>query len=52
MLTKVRLALHRRLPWSTMNFLVDAHQRGLLRQAGAIYRFRHLELERRLATRP
>ena len=28
------------------------HQRGVLRQAGATYQFRHLELQRRLATRP
>jgi NACHT domain len=52
MLTRVWLALHRRLPWSLMSFLADAHQRGILRQAGAVYQFRHLELQRRLATRP
>ena len=28
------------------------HQRGVLGQAGATYQFRHLELQRRLATRP
>ena len=45
------LAFHRQLPWSLMAFLADAHQRGVLRQAGATYQFRHLELQHRLATR-
>jgi hypothetical protein len=35
-----------------MTFLSDVHQRGVLRQAGAVYRFRHIDLQRRLATRP
>jgi hypothetical protein len=45
------LALHHRLPWSLMDFLTDAHRRGILRQAGAVYQFRHIELQRRLAAR-
>lgn len=45
------LALHRRLPWSLMDFLADAHQRGILRQAGSVYQFRHIDLQHRLATR-
>jgi hypothetical protein len=45
------LAVRRRLPWPLMSFLADAHQRGVLRQAGAMYQFRHAELQRRLATR-
>ena len=32
-------------------YLVDAHKRGILRQAGAVYQFRHIELQHRLATR-
>jgi len=32
-----------------VTFLADAHQRGVLRQAGAVYQFRHLELQRHLA---
>ena len=43
------LAIRRRLPWRMSSFLDDAHQRGVLRQAGAMYQFRHLELQRRLA---
>ena len=46
------LVLHRRLPWSLMDFLADAHQRGVLRQAGSVYQFRHIDLQHRLATRP
>ena len=45
------LAFRRQLPWPLMAFLADAHKRGVLRQAGATYQFRHLELQRRLATR-
>jgi hypothetical protein len=45
------LAFRRQLPWPLMAFLADAHQRGVLRQAGATYQFRHLELQHRLATR-
>ena len=51
-LSRVWLALRGRLPWSLMNFLSDAHQRGVLRQAGAVYQFRHRELQRRLARNP
>ncbi|MFF7477019.1 NACHT domain-containing protein [Streptomyces sp. NPDC008092] len=44
------LALRHRLPWRLMAFLADAHQhRGVLRQAGAVYQFRHIELQRYLA---
>ena len=52
-LARYWLALRRRLPWRLMGFLADAHkQRGVLRQAGAVYQFRHVDLQRRLATRP
>jgi hypothetical protein len=47
------LALRGRLPWRLMRFLADAHQhRGVLRQAGAAYQFRHAELQRHLASGP
>jgi len=51
--TSARIWLARRdqLPWSLMNFLEDSHQRGVLRQAGAVYQFRHIELQHRLADR-
>jgi len=51
-LARCWLAFRRRLPWRLMAFLADAHeQRGVLRQAGGVYQFRHLELQRRLAYR-
>ncbi|MGV9456060.1 NACHT domain-containing protein [Streptomyces sp. NPDC003635] len=37
------------LPWRVMTFLRDAHRRGVLRQSGGLYRFRHIELRNRLA---
>jgi hypothetical protein len=44
------LALRGALPWQLMRFLVDAHtERGILRQSGAQYQFRHVELMRWLA---
>jgi hypothetical protein len=43
------LALRRGLPWRLMRFLEDAHQRGILRQAGAVYQFRHGKLQDYLA---
>ena len=51
MLARGWLAWHGNLPWPLMSFLTDAHQRGILRQAGAVYQFRHIELQHRLAKR-
>lgn len=39
-----------RLPLRLISLLSDAHKRGILRQEGGIYQFRHVELQRRLAT--
>jgi len=50
-LSRAWLTLRYRLPWSLMTFLEDAHERGVLRQAGAVYQFRHIELQHRLANR-
>ncbi|MEU1131078.1 NACHT domain-containing protein [Streptomyces sp. NPDC005900] len=51
-LLTVRLSLcpPGRLPWHLMAFLAEAHERGVLRQAGAIYQFRHARLQERLAS--
>jgi hypothetical protein len=38
-----------RVPWRTLRFLSDAHRRGVLRQTGALYQFRHIRLQERLA---
>lgn len=35
------LALNGSLPWRLLAFLDDAHRLGVLRQAGAVYQFRH-----------
>jgi hypothetical protein len=44
------LAMSGILPWRLMSFLDDAYaRRGILRQFGAAYQFRHAELQRRLA---
>jgi hypothetical protein len=48
-LTVAWLALHGRLPLHLMSFLADAHKRGVLRQVGASYQFRHIELRDSLA---
>ncbi|MGW1594960.1 NACHT domain-containing protein [Streptomyces sp. NPDC002343] len=47
------LAIRRKVPWRLMLFLQDAHeQRGVLRQIGTVYQFRHIELQRHLAHQP
>lgn len=45
------LALSHSLPYPLMDFLADAHNRGVLRQVGSVYQFRHIRLQRRLAAR-
>ncbi len=51
-LTRLWHAAHGHLPLRLMRFLDDAHHRGVLRQVGAVYQFRHARLQDRLATRP
>ncbi|RZT77911.1 NACHT domain-containing protein [Micromonospora violae] len=46
------LAIWGRLPWRLMGFLDDAHQRGILRQVGPAYQFRHDLVQRHLAGQP
>lgn len=48
-LSRMWLPLTGRLPWAVIAFLDDAHQRGVLRQAGAVYQFRHARLQAHLA---
>ncbi|MFI7414581.1 helix-turn-helix domain-containing protein [Streptomyces sp. NPDC049627] len=50
-LTRIWLPLTGRLPWAVVTFLEDAYQRGVLRQAGAVYQFRHARLQHHLAER-
>jgi hypothetical protein len=44
-LARIRLPLTRRLPWRLIAFLDDACRLGVLRQAGAVYQFRHARLQ-------
>ncbi|MGW3950816.1 NACHT domain-containing protein [Streptomyces sp. NPDC004752] len=48
-LSRMWLPLTGRLPWAVIAFLDDAHDRGVLRKAGAVYQFRHARLETHLA---
>ncbi|WP_152991550.1 NACHT domain-containing protein [Frankia sp. R43] len=45
----LRLAARGWLPWRLWAFLEDAHSRGVLRQAGTVYQFRHAVLQDHLA---
>ncbi|RAY12840.1 hypothetical protein DPM19_22745 [Actinomadura craniellae] len=47
-LTRIELALSRRLPLRLLRFLEDAHRQGVLRQPGTAYQFRHALLQDRL----
>lgn len=45
---RIWLPLTGRLPWSLAAFLDDACRRGVLRQVGAVYQFRHARLQTHL----
>ncbi|MFD6969086.1 NACHT domain-containing protein [Streptomyces sp. NPDC059949] len=38
-----------KLPWHLMTFLNESHRRGVLRQEGAVYQFRHARVQTQLA---
>ncbi|MGI5501469.1 hypothetical protein [Lentzea sp. CA-135723] len=42
---RIWFALCGKLPWHLMDFLEEAHERGVLRQVGAAYEFRHQRLQ-------
>jgi hypothetical protein len=48
-ISRVLLAARGQQPWRIMTFLDDARERGLLRQSGAVYQFRHAMLCEHLA---
>lgn len=48
-LTRLLLAAAGLTPLRLMTFLSEAHERGILRQAGGVYQFRHSRLQDRLA---
>ncbi len=47
--SRIWLALRGYQPWRLMRFLDDAHRRGVLRQSGAVYQFRHARVQDHLA---
>lgn len=49
LLARLWLPMTGRLPWATAAFLDDAYRRGLLRQSGAVYQFRHARLQAQLS---
>ncbi|MGW1769074.1 NACHT and WD40 repeat domain-containing protein [Streptomyces sp. NPDC002073] len=51
LITLAYLVLRGRLPVRFMAFLRDARNRGLLRQSGAAYQFRHVRLQEHLVAR-
>jgi hypothetical protein len=51
-ITRTWLPLSRRMPWRMITFLTDAYDRGVLRQNGTAYQFRHALLQEYLAGRP
>ncbi|GAB3905152.1 hypothetical protein GCM10029964_099980 [Kibdelosporangium lantanae] len=51
-LGRLWLPLTGRMPWRVMAFLEDACRRGVLRQAGAVYQFRHARLQEHLRQPP
>jgi transcriptional regulator with XRE-family HTH domain len=48
-LSRICLPLTGRLPWAMTAFLNEAYERGVLRQAGAVYQFRHARLQNHLS---
>lgn len=44
------LAIQGKAPWRLERFLNQAHKKTVLRQSGAAYQFRHVELQERLAS--
>jgi NACHT domain len=50
-LCRTFLTLRGDVPWRLTAFLEDAHRRGVLRQVGTVYQFRHLGLQQRLSQR-
>ncbi len=50
LLSRFWSALTLRMPWRIRAFLHEAHERGVLRQLGGVYQFRHVKLQEALAT--
>ncbi len=50
--SRLWLALRGDVPWRLFAFLADARGRGILRQSGSAYQFRHIRLQEALAGAP
>lgn len=51
LIARIWLPITGRTPWRIGSFLTDAHARGVLRQNGAVYQFRHARLQDQLAVK-
>jgi hypothetical protein len=51
-IARLWLAARRQIPFRLLEFLEDAHARGVLRQAGAVYQFRHVQVREHLTREP
>jgi hypothetical protein len=51
-MVRILMMARRRTPLRLMSFLAEAHDRGVLRQSGGIYQFRHARLQDHLARHP
>jgi hypothetical protein len=51
-IARVWLAVVSGMPLGIMGFLQEAHDRGVLRQVGGVYQFRHIRLQEQLAAVP
>ncbi|MEV4870312.1 NACHT domain-containing protein [Streptomyces syringium] len=49
LIARTLLAVRGDLPWQLLAFLSDARDRGILRQSGGAYQFRHIRLQEQLA---
>ena len=50
-IVRASFGINGRLPFRLMRFLARAHRLGVLRQAGAVYQFRHIAIRDALAKR-
>ncbi|WP_320780864.1 hypothetical protein [Streptomyces sp. CRN 30] len=51
-LAALSLAVRGSLPWHLVDFLTEARRRGVLRQSGGVFQFRHIRLQERLNDQP
>jgi hypothetical protein len=49
-IARICLTISRATPIALISFMEDAYEKGLFRQAGPTYSFRHLELQHYFAT--